>query len=1237
MNANPLLGGTQKAEPASDDKDKRVVKLVSNVPPADISGLEEFLAVFNSKEARAEITQFRYVIQRRVKRALGGKFSKGLTTEVTENTEVKLNEDLFGLKRWLGAIRQDPSSLMLMNIHKIKEDAVAAPLVFSEMLKTGRPILITGAEHSAKAQLLATIDPQFSKIPKEVENDAQLKTSLLARVQRRKGFLQSMRNLLEFDYLPDKIRTRINEINTGGDPSKLSEAEIINLCLLSDTASRYRTVLEQFKTAMETSSVQVPQLMAMFELLTADFQVNQAVEIFKEFLDPENTDFSQVTTKSQLFGHIFRFLSTDEGSSRTGRMDRMSRFFKSLTNNFVKHRSRIDPFLWKHCHFLGKSDPGEKKIVEGLKPLFHSLQKTVRSGEKTVPDENKKQLALHVFELIQLGNQNPADFKSESEFVRLATANRMLSLIHQENGHALDMSKYMEEQGKVISDPVKFLQTFLGLSLTLEDLRTAIGKMRPMLFLNEMVAAEVQKSTLDVIGIEAEKRGKTLRDIYILNALSELVTFPFFLGEKKISNIDRVCAINVSQNRLGLEVSSQVSQNSIGLFTSDSEPPVGKLQNDPALLQLAYTELMGLQVEKLVKKAVDHKINYLQTTYGTNFFEVIYNGVVTNNNLPLSRNQFAAFIMKRRILGNLDAKGWKPANENELSDPFLLFMENPKDIHNKKIDTKVLEDFDKKLVQHSAQFRQLLNDVKTGAEEDPGETNPKAILWSLFKQGIYNLSRNEAKNVFRKSVFFKILQELIAKISSEHYSVFTKGIVESGIKILIPWKFSYLQLIGNRFGFMVGSQVVKYQLLSSPTDKPDELDEVSRLLYDQLETIMNAPDKPSNVQAICEMGELIDKTNTIWRDYSRSLSLAVLDRVLSETVIKKLVPGRILPHHLWYLPDPRKLCLGKGVVSSEAIQFAKVLQVPENIGNIVKNPRSSSTTIDDFSIQVHKIDRLQEELRNVCGISEDVLDILQNISHEKAEGPATQKYEQALQHIVRILSKPLRHITEKDIQALHSVAKQIKDLLYTFYNSPSPQKQKVTSRLQNHLQARRSDGHSLKLNFTDDFIIDKTEIKVMQKVKKGEEVVSRQRKVEVEVDATHQTLPIRVREVISLQEILGRKKYVVFAPEGHKKKQVDYVMDILDILLDLQGNAISFYVDTSALSDDQVEELAKRVRPHNFFNMDKLKPEAPAGIETTVTMDPLTGRAVAKEGQPASGKKSKEPGAGPENQPGPRP
>ena len=133
MEGNPLIASVGAGTSSGGGATQKVISLVSNSPANQITGLDEFLAVFNTPEVRAEVTPFRFVIQRKQRRSIGGKFSQGLTHEITENVEINPNEDLFGLRRWIGQIRQEPGSVMLLNIGKVKEEALAASLGFSEM------------------------------------------------------------------------------------------------------------------------------------------------------------------------------------------------------------------------------------------------------------------------------------------------------------------------------------------------------------------------------------------------------------------------------------------------------------------------------------------------------------------------------------------------------------------------------------------------------------------------------------------------------------------------------------------------------------------------------------------------------------------------------------------------------------------------------------------------------------------------------------------------------------------------------------------------------------------------------------------------------------------------------------------------------------------------------------------------------------------------------------------------
>ena len=100
--------------------------------------------------------------------------------------------------------------------------------------------------------------------------------------------------------------------------------------------------------------------------------------------------------------------------------------------------------------------------------------------------------------------------------------------------------------------------------------------------------------------------------------------------------------------------------------------------------------------------------------------------------------------------------------------------------------------------------------------------------------------------------------------------------------------------------------------------------------------------------------------------------------------------------------------------------------------------------------------------------------------------------------MLRIFDKPVREITEHDVQALHAISNKVKQILQQLYNSPSSAKMKIVTRLQAELEARRSDSHFAKLNFSDTFILNKEQVSVRHVVQKGDERVTVRKKVEVE-------------------------------------------------------------------------------------------------------------------------------------------
>ncbi|MDH4225456.1 MAG: hypothetical protein OEW12_07400, partial [Deltaproteobacteria bacterium] len=999
MIGNPLIPSKDSAETAKQERAEHSVRLISNKPPQAIEGLEEFLAVFNTREVDAVITPFRHVIQRKVRRNMGGKFGQGLSHEVVENVEINPNEDLIALRRWMGAVRQDPANIMLLQIAKVKEEPLAAPLVFSEQIKAGRPILITGADSSARDQLLSAVDLKFSVTPDLVDQNHALKTMILGRSQRRKGFMASMRNLMELDFLPQGLLDKITQISTGADTAGMADPEIINLILLSDLVSRYQGVLGQYKEVLANQTLQVTQLKNLFEMITVDIPADKIIEAFRDMVDTERVELAAVTTKGTLFAHAYQYITGEE--SKKDRVNRKDVFFKRLFSLILRYRSQIDPKLWNRCYFLANADPVEKAIYQGTRPYHQLLTKSMERMEgleETTPVDPilVEQTGRQLFGLIRLANQDPVKMREPAEFARQRLANRLLPLFSVAYFNTEDFVYHGQVKKGLPEKPEIFLQAFKKVKITLGELKRIAGNLGPLLFYNEMVSGEVRKATLTVISTHKKEMEQDLHKVFAQSAHEMLPYFTFHLDQKKLSPVERLGAAETLTRRLGLEVHpNPTTRSSIGLFT-EATPPPGKLQNPPLVLARTYQWLLSRQIEEATRNLTARKLNYLVKTWENRFFEWVYHHVAHRQGLAVSRRQFVEVMRERGPLKNLDEKNLDPETWDDSLDPFFPMAQPVSETDGASPPPQggalaPYPDFEAGYNRIHTRFRQLLNNYKTAAEENPAPLNPARQIWSMISKGICDMTGEAAALAFEESVFHNTLQNLVFAISSDNHAEFHPDTGGLALTLHLPVRWAPLQWVGDRFQFLDGDRMVVFLFSPLPAGEEETMDEPSRLFMEKLQEALDDPESGPQqaLKALCfELASYQEQ----WIEYSRYLSVALLDNAVTEGVVKMSLPPPVLPKHLWYLPDASKLCMGKPVRASESISFTRVLRQPDLLGSVSKNPKVLSTTIDEFAVDSYNISKLRDDLvfiRDICG---DVWDGLKTISYSVADGPLVERY-----------------------------------------------------------------------------------------------------------------------------------------------------------------------------------------------------------------------------------------------------
>lgn len=1115
--------------------------------------------------------------------------------------------DLYAARRWQSSLLQQPNSVMLVKIERIRDEPLLIPLIMEELFKKNRSVLISGANTTIQRQLQASIDLEFKTTPPMIEVDQKLVASLLERAKRSTGFQNSMRTIGILSFLSEEIREKINLIQTG-KPVPLEDAEIINLCLLADLCSRYEVAIQSFTREYQEGEMPMPTLSAMFDTLTMGIKSSQLIEQFLPFVNEE--DQANVKNKALLCGYIYQNLTVCDKSAKKELKELRPKFNQLLRETVLRQRIQMDMIMYRRSFFLIEQSDVQQIVIYTIAPIYALLHEFLKSGEAEIPLAIRMELCKFFIQIAKKGKETeaaPASKKLKSR-PRIANttfsqvlakhkktfdeqtpeqiemeqmvARKIFAQMHLQHFDLFSLWDPKSDNSRLLEQPKELLRQLLSIAMGRSEIFDIVKRFKDLLFPYNKIVATTQKRVIDII--EGKERGKIkeLEQVYILHSLAEVVHYYFDLGDKAIHSVERTCASIVLNTRLGLDTSLKPRENfDITLFQDSEFPKLGVLQNDPLLVAKSYVALLGKRVSERVKRLTDHKINHLMKTYRKNFFEMLYESVVVQDDIPLSRIQLVKFLRSHNILANLMDKGWEESNQHENMDPML-----PHDIMDGK-ETIVLpqefKNFEEIYQEHFQSFVKLLQEIKESAEAFPKEDNPNFMLWSLFQKGIYNLSSHQAKQVFRKSLYYKLLQNFISYNASKHYKHFTGEIIAKGVHLYIPRKYRELLFIGTHFSFLVEEKLVRYTLLPSLASLK-ELDQLSQIFRNEFDEEIQKDTPRQDIETMFKLVQMIRRWNRVWTEFSRSLTLACVDRILTETSVKMVAPGKILPQHLKFsVADKKKLYLGKAMLSGQTTDFSKFMYEGEEMASVLHFKDTNLTTLEEFAIAAHKIEQMREEFSHYSGLSQDVLNILRTLTCDKAEAPFVAKMESALELMVQLLSKPLRSVNEQDIQTVHKIAKNLKALREKLHAIRLESKDKrFITRLREELHSRRSDNHQAKIEFSDAFILQTTEVKILEKTEDGEK---KQQKREMEVETNYQTLSDRIREVIKIRELLEKKQYMIFAPEGQRKKHVDYLMNSVRNVMSLRGKSIQFYLDTTTLDAIQQQEIAKLIKPTHFY------------------------------------------------------
>ncbi len=1173
------------------NKQAHDLKLVTNFSGTRLKEMELFLSALNSDEIRAYQHAFHISSMR-----------KGPSGK-SEHYKLNPQGDLFALRRWAGMVRQESNAVMLIYAEAIREAPLGVALALAEVLKTGKPVLGVGINTQMERQLKANIDLSMGRIDPIIRADNALRNSLRNRAARGNSFFNTVRRLVEMRFFPKHLRERLASIGSSkGASNEFTEVQIINMCLMSDLLSRYEHMLQAFQ-GMVRAGTRIRQLSSMFGMLMGDASVQEVLPIFESMLDTEENDPHDITTHDDLFGRLMQYVKSDEGVGRgVKEEDRLGNLFSRLGEATLKLRAARDPMLWRQVQFIHPTTNAEKKLALIWGPFL-------REAKNLKDDENHKpegaiiqELSSALYETAQIANNLRTTLEGGQPL-----AVELLSLVHSETLPTSSL-QYVYADHRELLEKRQIERLVRRGQVNAAQLNRHATMLQQRLNGLEEKAKYLSLYILNSLKRHEDRLGKVHEGVFSWHMATGALYVSMHLEGSKLSQLERLCAVQLGRTRLGLDIQLKSnSWDSIEVMPSKNALRLGQFKNDPALVAAVYTEFISQRVAHIVRKMLNNKLPYLRAFHGPWLMQWLHSEVIHSHGLPISLEQMGWILRLRGVFsqgpmgfaepnkkveestgqaktktknaapktmannraGERAPSGNASTHKDFIPDPFLVLEEDLEHslLHNEEILQKT-RTMEKQLRKTAIQFKNLIDELRTA-----GKNDARALIWSFYKKGIYNLHHPLVKQEMRKTPYYGGVREIVAQVISRNQKVFNQELEREGVTLLLPPELHYLLVIGSSYTFASKGVTVRYQMERS-VSPIHELPTVSQEFHKDFIHIISEDDSPLATQ-IHAFGHHLQHCDAVWAAYSRRLLFSFIDRIITAVLEAKLRSSTATPKTLSSMGDSMLLCVGPSLTHGHALNFTKILKKPENMGSFKKNPHTSNITMGEMATETRIVSDLEQEMHFMQALAEDILHVCRGLSYLKQEGDLVNEFERLLVELIQDLNTPLRLLLDEHAKAISQHAKDLLECVRDMRSVPGSQVEVLIVRLERRLKTQRSDGINVSLKTFEGLVF--------------EELQKENHSTPAKPTAAPKDIFIfRFRQLLHLQSVLRQKRVVVMSPEGHKKQHIEYAVDIIQGMQKLRGNRLEIFLDRGQLNAEQVLGFSSWVKPGNLFDMKQL-------------------------------------------------
>lgn len=649
---------------------------------------------------------------------------------------------------------------------------------------------------------------------------------------------------------------------------------------------------------------------------------------------------------------------------------------------------------------------------------------------------------------------------------------------------------------------------------------------------------------------------KSLQDQFMIFNLIHYLQKHDIVFTGKIPDLERNIIASYAAPFLGIKLAQKPTpERTLALF-SEKEPKVGLRFHSLQTVTAAYGSLMNSHLKQRFQDFLEPGRENLYTRFEKDFFPIMHYKLVKQPGWNLSWSKLGKWVEAQKQLSRLNERGLIKGDAEVDYNPLIteeILLGSGKSLYPRDFTFETfLKEFEAQKAKAQAFFASLIKD----AAANPEQSNPSLIFTKLMEEGEYNFLSNRFRKACKASFLYEELSEVVVNSCSEVIKDIERSAINNKLVLHIPEKLAFLLYIGNEFVLSATKSRIKVHILSIPSENTDGFPAISRSFCANLTRYLKAANSPER-KALIKCMQQLKEFHASCHEYYRSLSFVLIDQVVHHShESDKRRTGKKPEHIKFFRPDKTKLLLG----SLKNANLAKIYNfhgVNLTSGKPFEPDNYSLGQLLQGKVFFHSTHKAFQETVVIIQKIEAMLDRFADSLKQKEE---FKRYSQMISQIKRMLGTPIEEITDNHLRMLQTFAIKLKSLAD---NSILPDG--IIAQLHQEWK-RKEPALDRKIHFYQQFITE------------GPSGSSSKDNMLLELKAA--------KEII---DTLHHKKVIIYFPGTGKLAQPEQLEQALSFAQKINP-MIEFYLETTGLTEEQLESLSRFFDPRNFFNSSSLEP-----------------------------------------------